>query len=256
MAEVQGRLAAVVNQVMALPHIVSGIIQCARTDRPSLARLMRTNRNFYTEVGPVLYDTVAVWEKTFESFFRGAFDPVGDDISSFTAPISILLDNRLLDHAHFPQFVNRRPTPSYRADGVDSAAHIGLPFSKQELLSFVRVLTLGSHKADICARFYVPFLKYTTNVEVFRIVDTPLHEAVTMPLCENMPVNNVPQHPCPITSAINPRKLVLRNLSHKTIPFPPLWSLNSNTKEVVLVLPTVEAYLHDHDVSSPFLTAY
>lgn len=251
MAGAHDRLTEVVNHLMALPHVVSNIIHYARTSRPTLARLMRTNTNFYAEAGPVLYDTVTVWEKNFELFFHGVFDPAEGDISAFSAPICDFVDTERWEHTHFPRFDN--PRARRWGSTCDDTGNT-LPFSKKELLSFVRVLTLGSHHASSCARFYVPFLKYMTNVEVFRIVDTPVYEAITALVCGNIPTDSVPKVPCPIISAINPRKLVLRNLSYKTIPFPPLWSLNDKTKEVVLVFPTVEAYIHD-PVVSPLATA-
>lgn len=248
MTEAQDRLTVVVNEVMALPHVVSAIVQYAQTDRLCLSRLMRTNRNIYAIAGPVLYDTVTVSEKNFEPFFRGAFNSSTDDLSRYGAPICNLVDNVNFEHFKFPQLYNKAPFRHYRAQGDDSKKR-GLPLSKKELLSFVRVLTLGSHHGNSCAVYYTPFRKYVTNVEVFRIVDTPVHEGVTVLVCCGIPDDGVPQVPYPIISAINPRKVVLRNLSRLSLPFPPLWSLNSNTKEVVIVLPTVAAYLHDPTVS-------
>lgn len=242
------RLTIVTDEVMALPHVVYSIAQYARTDRTTIFNLMRTNRNLYALVGPVLYDTVAVWENNFDSFFHGAFNRSTDDHSAYGSPICNLVDNVTGEHVKFPEFENKAPFRTYWSGRY--TAGTTLPLSKRELLSFVRVLTLGSHHSFSCAVWYTSFRKYVTNVEVFRIVDTPVHDGVTAPICSSPDSDTgVPETPCPIISAINPRKLVLRNLSHRSLPFPPLWSLNSNTKEVVFIIPTVEAYLHDRTVS-------
>lgn len=164
---------------------------------------MRTNRNIYAIAGPVLYDTVTVSEKNFESFFRGAFNSSTDYHSRYGAPICNLVDNVNFEHFKFPQFNNKGPFRHYRAQGDDSKER-GLPLSKKELLSFVRVLTLGSHHGESCAVYYTPFRRYVTNVEVFRIVDTPVYDGVTVPVCSSFAVNGAPDSPCPIISAINP----------------------------------------------------
>lgn len=67
--------ASVVNKLMAIPHIVTSILRHARQDRPSLARLMRTNKNMYLAAGPILYHTAAIWEETIDSFFGGSYKP-------------------------------------------------------------------------------------------------------------------------------------------------------------------------------------
>lgn len=63
------------TRLMAIPHIVTAIIQYARRDRSTLASLMRLDTHFYKEVAPLLYHTVAIWEETIDSFFRGSFKP-------------------------------------------------------------------------------------------------------------------------------------------------------------------------------------
>lgn len=122
---------------------------------------------------------------------------------------------------------------------------ITLPISKKELLGMVRVLTLGSHHESACEVFSTQVEKFMQGVEILRIVETPCAPHRTWYLCENCPGGS-----CPIVEALNPRKIVVRNVSGLQIPFPALWKANTKTKEMVFVLPSKMMAYTGADVSS------
>lgn len=312
-----------VDKMMAIPHLVTNIINFARQDRKTLARLMRTNKNFYKAVGPVLYHTVWIWEETMDSFFKGTFKPChcaecnarvkqvtgyDHDKGCFTEfgklvnqphhygkytnpaprdfrPASATSPPGKPAPAKKPATLNKsaklrklktakskpaKPSKSVKATNAertpeaspsksstasspgpktpedsDDEPEIKLPISKKELFGYVRVLTLGGHHESACEIYAEQLEKYMTNLEVLRIVETPAHPFQTFALCENIPGGS-----CPFVDAVNPRKLVVRNVSGKPLPFPPLWELADRTKEVVFVLPTEHQRYGDMKVRS------
>lgn len=320
-----------VDRVMAIPHIVTSIIQYARQDRTSLARLMRMNKNFYLEAAPLLYHTVAIWEETVDSFFLGSFTPCKCEecVTELKEKWGIDHENnclteygKLFNQPHgYGKYTNPAPRPepatptkatssgdtpgaspsksspastpgpvtpkdekdatlagnskakkksknskkskskkakktkatkvtrggepaegcgdNYNVDmdsdedSDDELSGIRLPISKQDLLRRVRVLTLGSHHESACGIHCDQVIKFMQNVEVLRIVETPCAPHRTFHICENVPGGS-----CPMIDALNPRKIVVRNVSGLAVPFPVGWKASDKTKELVFVLPT------------------
>lgn len=309
------------DRLMAIPHIVTAIIEYARQDRTTLARLMRTSKDFYMEVGPVLYHTVAIWEETIDSFFRGSFTPCYCEEC-----VNDLKEKWGIDHANkcftergkltnkphsYGKYNNPIPSPQpatpkkksatintpdaspskssavstpgpatpesgkkpdaktpndnkaeeaqksknakknkkkkeakkakkanskKAADGFgsdDEVANVLLPISKKDLLRCVRVLTLGCHHESACEIHSARVEEFMQGVEVLRVVESPCAPHRTFHICENIPGGS-----CPIIDALNPRKIVVRNISGLPVPFPPTWKANTKTKEMVFVLST------------------
>lgn len=288
-----------VDRLMAIPHIMNSILQYAHQDRPSLARLMRTNKNFYKEVGPLLYHTVAIWEETVDSFFLGSYKPCHCEEC-----LTDLKERWGIDHVNgglteygqlfskphgYGKYKNPAPRPKAPSkatttpeaspsksstassigpktpenaevnrdggndikgvgdggeakstkggkedkDKDDDKLEISLPISKKDLLRCVRVLTLGSHHESACDIHCAQVLEYMQDVEILRIVETPCAPHRTFHICENCPGGS-----CPIIDALNPRKIVVRNVSGLPVPFPAMWKASTKTKEMVFVLPT------------------
>lgn len=115
----------------------------------------------------------------------------------------------------------------------DDSGHLSsLPLTKQELLSCVRVLTLGSHHRSACSFHCWKAAEYLTNLEVLRIVETPQTQFETQRICQ------FHGSTCSLVEVTRPRKIVVRNVSQCSLPFKASWRLSERTKEVVFVFPT------------------
>lgn len=292
-----------VDRLMSIPHIVTSIIQYASRDRPTLARLMRLDKTFYKEVAPLLYHTVAIWEETIDSFFRGSFKPCGCDECLERLKDDWGIDRRadgglteygkLFSKPHgYGRYTNPAPRPktphedekasspvrkspkdepllkinitenaknvqkgprasesqdvegNLEAVDDDDNPAVTLPISKKDLLRLVRVFTLGSHHESGCGIYSKHVQEFMQGVEILRILETPCAPHRTFHICENCPGGS-----CPIVDALNPRKIVVRNVSGLEVPFPAMWKANSKTKEMVFVLPTKMMSYTGKDVS-------
>lgn len=129
---------------------------------------------------------------------------------------------------------NPKATSSKHHDGKTPRTQPVLPISKKVLLSYVRVISIGSHHESACDSFGELLGEHITDLNVLRIVDTPVHWAFCAQMCEH-----IPQGQCALVTSIKPRKIVLRNIGGLHIPFPPKWSLHDKTKEVVIILSTL-----------------
>lgn len=300
------------SRVFAIPHIVASIIQYASCDRSTLARLMRLDKNFYKEIAPLLYHTVAIWEETIDSFFLGSYKPCHCEEC-----LTELKEKWGIDHANgsltewgeqfskphaFGKYTNPAPKPKTptkaanktpeaspsksstasspssttpkdekpvtpdnegkkikknqtakktesddkpKVDSSDDKPEIKLPISKKDLLRMVRVLTLGGHHESACEIHAPQAEEFLQGVEILRIVETPCAPHRTFHICENIPGGS-----CPMIDALNPRKIVVRNVSGHPVPFHPMWKANDKTKETVFILPTKLMAYSGADVSS------
>lgn len=309
--------ASAVNKLMAIPHIVTTILRHARQDRPSLARLMRTNRNLYAAAGPILYHTAVIWEENIDAFFEGSFkrcfctdckksmeakwgvDHATGELNAFgeltarphgygkytnPAPRAASANetaaaaevskpkktkggnnkkkNKMKKKAQQNKAVKEDAATS-PLDSKDSTSNKGkysvphsrkpvipgepkstLPLSKRQLLAHVRVLTLSGHHESACEGYAPHAAKYLVNLEILRVVEMPHTPFTTFHICENIPGGS-----CPLIDNLAPRKLVVRNISGLRLPFPPSWTANPKTKEIVFVLPTESAAYSGKDVS-------
>lgn len=289
-------LVTAVDKLMAIPHIVNNILRHARQDRPSLARLMQTNRNMYATAGPILYYTAIIWEENIDSFFEGSFkrcscadcherakekwgiDHANGGLTAFgkltagphsygkyTNPPPREANDKDKDPAATAKSTQRKDQkggkPGKTASDDGTTAMDGtkdstnskvkskgtqsnnpvmpgepkstLPLSKRQLLAHVRILTVSTHHESACEIYAPHAAKYLVNLETLRIVETPNTPFQTFHICENIPGGS-----CPLIDGLAPRKLVVRNISGLPLPFPPLWTANPKTKEIVFVLPT------------------
>jgi hypothetical protein len=262
---------AAVDRALAIDHIVKHIIDYA--ERPALARLMRVSKRLYMMVARPLYHTVAISEETINSFVEGLITVgvcqcgkceerffqhykvdrklretmKGDPTKFRKVRLSRLVDNKdaLKDlekekrgisqaKAGSTSSTDPKAASSNHHDGESPLSKPVLPISKTVLLSYVGVISVGSHHESACDSFGELLGKHLTDLDVLRIVHTPVHWAFCAQMCEH-----IPQGQCALVTCLKPRKIVLHNIGGLHIPFPPKWSLHEKTKEVVIILSTL-----------------
>lgn len=123
--------------------------------------------------------------------------------------------------------VSKDPENKPRASDNDDEPEITLPISKKDLLRMVRVFTLGSHHESGCEIYSEEVEEFMQGVEILRILETPCAPHRTFHICENCPGGS-----CPLIDTLNPRKIVVRNVSGLSVPFPAMWKANSKQQQV------------------------
>lgn len=234
------------QRLFSCQHILDSILCYA--DPATQVGCMRANYPLFLAAGRALYHTVAINGDNMASFLLGSRS--GADADEMT-DCPFLAGSPVRCRKHMkkeedeedeeeeeesePSLIGNSELNKVEAslatteDGEEAS-----PSFKETLLSFVRVLTVGSHHACVC-HTYEEAAELFTGLDILRIVPDSIDIFTLALTCDgNM-------HPCPFFTNLWPRKIVLRNMDVYGAPVPPHgeseWEVPT-VEEVVYVFPT------------------
>ncbi|KAL1408039.1 hypothetical protein Q8F55_004836 [Vanrija albida] len=184
------------STVLYAPHIVDMTLSYATN--PTLATCLRVSKQLQEAAGKVLYHTVRVDELNMTGFFRGALVGMPRVRGCAGGRCRLHDDKRLKTIPPLP-FGKFKPT----------------------LLSYVRVLSLGSHDRCVCSVFGDRLARLLCNLDTLRIVPAPDgmdpmdgYRPQVKLLCHHENECDFCDYAdeCLIFVNLKPRKIVLRNI--------------------------------------------
>lgn len=238
---------AAVHAVLSNEYLLEHIMLF--TERCTAAVCMRVDLRFLAAAGRILYRIPPVIAAhNIESFFSGAL--IGLDaeeldcdghscphMSGSTADHTVSASHVRADEApaaQNPEASDSSLSPKSPARGSASLPATSPPTRrnfKRELLTHVRVFSLGSHHSCIC-RHYGPW-RLMPKLQVLRLVPTIASRYKLEALCD------AADAACTLLTSLDCEKLVLRNIGLYGLPIPDSqeWNIPS-LEEVVWVVPT------------------
>ncbi|WOO78062.1 uncharacterized protein LOC62_01G001615 [Vanrija pseudolonga] len=168
---------------------------------------MRVNKFLHDTAGAYLYHTVRLDHTLFGPFFLGA----------------LKLHNQL-SHCDWCD-----------GEGGGTLACANSKSRKAQLLSHVRVLSIGSHTRKSCHEYGELAGALLTHLRTLRIVPTPASLFSLERYCDD----SLSRHGCAFIYHIEAMKIILRNMDeHQTMYSVFRWKTLQAHQEIVLVLPT------------------
>lgn len=213
----------------SIDHLVDKLVAAA--DRHTLGKLMRVSRSFYDRVSKPLYTTVTIWEDNVDQFMYQVIDTKSRKTHK-RGTRKTRTNNKA-----------KAKTANSDSDWTDDDQPTTSPRkTKRELLSHMRVISIGSHLSSACESYAEVLKTYATNVQVFRFVQIPHSSGSCFRFCE--------RRLCPFHFCFrHTHKLVFRNCFWNKLPIPAAWDLDKATKDVVVVLPVYLQRYSGRDVS-------